>query len=161
MGITDSLKASGFVPEKSSEGEFKPLDGIYKVSFVTARKTKSQKDQTDQLQCEFKVVEVLEGDQSYSKFNEFRKYLALEGEKVADKKSGIPFIINALFTAGKEVDQSSDEALMQSITDALGTELYFRAWGWTPEDGDKAYQQFSVLKETVALKKAKKSAQPF
>jgi len=161
MSIVDKLKAAGFKAEKSTEGEYQPLEGTYKVSFVAAKKTPANDKGGEQLLCEFKVVETLDGTPSYSKFNEFKKYLALEGDNVADKKKGLPFIINALFTAGYEATGETDEALMESIQAALGTELYFRAWGWKPEDSDKSRQMFSVMKEDVALKKAKKAEARF
>ena len=104
------------------------------------------------LVVEFKVTETLEGNESKSKFNEFKKYLALEGEGATSEKKGLPWIINALFTAGYEVDMTSDEAVISSIQSALGTTIYFRAYGWKPEDADKSRQMFNVVKEEVALK---------
>ena len=161
MSIVDKLKASGFKAEKSTEGEYQPLEGTYKVNFVSAKKMPANEKGGEQLLVEFKVVETLDGQASYSKFNEFKKYLALEGEKELDPKKGIKFIINALFTAGYEVNQETDEIMFESIQAGLGTELYVRAWGWKPEDGDKARQMFSVMKEDVALKKANKTANRF
>lgn len=155
MGLVDMLKESGFKPEKSTDGEFKPLKGTYKVQFVKAEEKPANDKGGKQLQVEFKIAEVLAGDESHSKFNEFRKYLALEGDNATSKTKGIAFIINALFTAGVEVTAETDEALMEKIQNALGTELYVKAWGWKPEDGEKEYQQFSILKESVALKQAK------
>lgn len=161
MGIIDSLKANGFVPEKSTEGEFKALVGIYKVQFVKAEQRPANDKGPAQIQAEFKVIETIDGAASYSKFNEFRKYLAIEGDNVADKKKGIVWLINALFTAGYEVDKTSDEAMLTSIHSALGTELYVKAYGWTPEDGDKERQMFNVMKESVAIKKANKAGVGF
>ena len=154
MGLVDALKAAGFKAEKSVEGEFQPLEGIYKVQFVKTEEVVSQKDNSKQLRAEFKVAEALSGKDSTSKFNEFKKYLALEGNDAADKKKGVAWLINALFTSGYEVSGGTDEEMMASIQGALGTELYFKAWGWKPEDGDKTYQQFSVLKESIATKQA-------
>lgn len=159
MGIVDSLNAAGFKKEKSVEGEYVPLEGVYKVQFVKADVVKSQKTGEDQLQAEFKVTETLKGKESNSKYNEFRKYLSL-GAEAADKKKGVAWLINALFTAEVEVSTESDEAMIQGIQGALGATLYFKAWGWKPEDGEKAFQQFSVLKESVALKQADKN-RPF
>ena len=154
MSLVDALKKSGFKPEKSTDGEFQPLEGIYKTQFVKAEKIKSQKDNTDQLRVELKVSETLSGKDSNSKYSEFKKYLALEGEDATDKKKGVAWVINALFTSGVEVTGNTDEDLMQNIQNALGTEVYVKAWGWKPEDGDKTYQQFSILKEAIALKQA-------
>ena len=155
MSLVEKLKASGFKPEKSTDGEFMPLEGIYKAQFVKAEKVKSQKDNTEQLRVELKVSETLSGKDSTSKYSEFKKYLALEGDDATDKKKGVAWIINALFTAGVEVNADSDEKLMENIQGALGTDIYVKAWGWKPEDVDKTYQQFSVLKESIALKQAK------
>jgi len=154
MSLVESLKKAGFKAEKSTEGEFQPLEGIYKVQFVKAEATTSQKDNSKQLRAEFKVAESLSGKDSTSKFNEFKKYLAIEGDEAADKKKGVAWLINALFTSGLEITGNTDEEMLANIQGALGTELYFKAWGWRPEDGDKSYQQFSVLKESVAVKQA-------
>lgn len=154
MGLVDSLSKAGFKAEKSTEGEFQPLEGIYKVQFVKAEETTSQKDNSKQLRAEFKVAETLSGKDSNSKFNEFKKYLSMEGDEAADKKKGVAWLINALFTSGYEVSGTTDAEMLASIQSALGTELYFKAWGWRPEDGDKSYQQFSVLKESIAAKQS-------
>lgn len=155
MSLVDSLKNAGFKPEKSTEGEFKPLEGVYNTQFVKAEEKPANDKGGKQLQVEFKVVETLAGDiPKNSKFNEFKKYLAIEGENEADKKKGIPWIINALFTAGVEVSGTTDEELMASIQGAIGTNVYIRAYGFTPEDGDKSYQMIAVMKEAVAIKKA-------
>ncbi len=84
---------------------------------------------------EFTITETLAGKDSRSQFNEFKKYLALEGENATDKKKGLPWIINTLFTAGVEVSGATDEALLESIQGALGTTVYMRAYGWKPEEG--------------------------
>lgn len=153
MSFSEAMKASGFKAEKSSEGEFKPKKGTYRVQFVLADVVKSEKTQTDQLKVEFKIVETLEGDAAgNSKFNEFKKYLAMEGEDAISKKKGIPWIVNALFTAGYEVVGNSDAEMIESIKGALGTELYFKAYGFKPQDAERAYQMFNVMKEEVATK---------
>ena len=154
MSFVEAMKKAGFKPEKSSEGEFQPLEGIYKVQFVKAEQVTSTKDNSKQLRAEFKVSETLSGKDSNSKFNEFKKYLALEGDESVDKKKGVAWLVNALFTSGFEVTGATDEEQIASIQSALGTDLYFKAWGWRPEDGDKAFQQFSVLKEAIATKQA-------
>jgi len=154
MSLVDRLKESGFKPEKSTEGEFKPLEGVYATQFVKADEKEAKDKGGRQLQVELKITEVLAGSVSHSKYNEFRKYLQLEGDEAVDKKKGLPWIINALFTAGVEVSGGTDEELIQSIKDALGTMIYVRAYGFTPEDGDKSYQMFVVMKEDKAMKKA-------
>lgn len=153
MSFLEAMKASGFKAEKSSEGEFKPKKGTYRVQFVLADVVKSEKTQTDQLKVEFKIMETLEGDPAgNSKFNEFKKYLAMEGEDAVSKKKGMPWIINALFTAGYEVVGNNDAEVIESIKGALGTELYFKAYGFKPQDAERAYQMFNVMKEEVATK---------
>jgi len=160
MSFTQALTQSGFKKEKSTEGEFTPLEGFYKVQFVVAEQEVSKKTQEQQLRVEFKITETIQGSESNSKFNEFRRWLALEGEDVASNKKGIPFIINALFTAGVDVDTSNDAALIAAIEGALGTEMFVKAWGWTPEDGNRAFQSFVFMKEEIALKKAKAQEVP-
>lgn len=162
MGFTDALKAAGFKPEKSTEGEWQPYEGTYKVQFVKAEEVTSEKTNTKQLKVEFKIVETLDGKQHFDgQYNDFRKYLALEGEESTNKKKGIVWLINALFTVGKDVSGATDEETLANIQGALGSDLFFKAWGWKPEDGDKSMQMFSVLKEEVAMKKIKKATTPF
>ena len=154
MSLVDALKKSGFKPEKSTEGEFQPFEGVYKTDFVKADDRPANDKGGRCLVCEFKIAETLAGKDSHSKFNEFKKYVALEGDEAVDKKKGLPWIINALFTAGVEVSGDTDEALIESIQAALGTSVYIRAYGFKPEDADRSYQMFIVMKEDKALKKA-------
>lgn len=154
MSLVDALKNSGFKPEKSTEGEFQPFDGVYVTQFVKCEDRPANDKGGRSLVCEFKISEALAGKDSFSQFNEFKKYVALEGEKVADKKKGLPWIINTLFTAGVEVSGQTDEELLESIQGALGTTVYIRAYGFKPEDGDKTYQIFNAMKEEKAIKKA-------
>lgn len=154
MSIVNALKQSGFKPEKSTEGEFQPFDGVYVTTFVKAEDRPANDKGGRSLVVEFKISEALVGKDSFSQFNEFKKYLALEGDKVADKKKGLPWIINTLFTAGVEVSGNTDEELLQSIQNALGTTVYMRAYGFKPEDGEKTYQIFNSMKEDKAIKKA-------
>ena len=154
MSLVDALKKSGFKAEKSTEGEFQPFDGVYATQFVKADVMPANEKGGKSMRVEFKINEVLAGKESFSKFSEFKKYLALEGELATDKKKGIPFIINALFTAGVEVSGSTDEELISSIQEALGTTIYVRAYGFKPEDAEKTYQIFVVMKEDKAMKKA-------
>ena len=152
--LPDYLVNAGFKPTKSTEGEFKPLEGIYAVQFAKADEMPANDKGGKQLFVAFKIAETLFGDVSKSQYNEFKKYLALEGENKASDKKGIGWMVNALFTAGVEVSGTTEEELIASIQNALGTTLYVSARGWTPPDGDKAVQLFNVMKEAVALKKA-------
>lgn len=162
MSIADALNNSGFKKEKSTEGMFEPYEGTYKAVFSECEEVKSQKDGAQQLRVGFKIEETLDGRESTAKFPEFKKWLALEGDGSSDKKKGVAFIINTLFTSGYEVNTSGDDAsIIESIKAGLGTPVYVKAWGWQPEGGDKKYQQFSVLQEAVALKNVKKSSSPF
>lgn len=154
MSLVDALKKSGFKAEKSTEGEFQPFDGVYATQFVKADEMPASDKGGKSLLVGFKITETLAGKESFSKFNEFKKYLALEGDLATDKKKGIPFIINALFTAGVEVSGDTDEALIEAIKGALGTTVYVRAYGFKPEDGEKSFQIFIVMKEDKAIKKA-------
>lgn len=154
MSLVDALKKSGFKPEKSSEGDFQPFEGVYVTQFAKADDMPANDKGGRSLRVEFKITETLAGKDSRSQFSEFKKYLALEGEKAMDKKKGLPWIINALFTAGVEVSGQTDEELMESIQNALGTTVYVRAYSFKPEDADKAIQMFVVMKEDKAIKKA-------
>ena len=154
MSLVEMLKASGFKPEKSTEGEFQPFEGVYATQFVKADDMPANDKGGRSLLVGFKISETLVGKESRSQFNEFKKYLALEGEKAMDKKKGLPWIINALFTAGVEVSGNTDAELIESIQSALGTTVYVRAYGFKPEDAEKAIQMFVVMKEDKAIKKA-------
>ena len=154
MSLVDMLKQSGFKPEKNTEGEFPPFDGVYVTQFSGCKECPANEKGGKQLLVEFKTTETLAGRESKSKFAEFKKYLALEGDKATDKKKGVPFIINALFTSGVEVSGDTDEQLIENIQGALGTTCYIRAYGFKPEDSEKAYQMFSIMKEKEAIKKA-------
>ena len=154
--IVEKLKASGFKPEKSTEGEFQPLVGIYATQFVSAKVMPANDKGGKSLAVEFKIAETLSGKASASKFNEFKKYLALEGDEADSAKKGVKWILNTLFTAGIDVPLgNSDEELVENIQANLGTMVYVNAYSWKPEDSDKARQMFNVMKEEVALKKAK------
>lgn len=154
MSLVEMLKASGFKPEKSTEGEFQPFEGVYATQFVKADDMPANDKGGRSLLVGFKISETLVGKESRSQFNEFKKYLALEGEKAMDKKKGLPWIINALFTAGVEVSGNTDAELIESIQGALGTTIYVRAYGFKPDDAEKAIQMFVVMKEDKAIKKA-------
>ena len=165
MSLVDMLKQSGFKPEKNTEGEFPPFEGVYVTQFSGCKEFPANDKGGKQLLVEFKITETLAGRETKSKFAEFKKYLALEGDKATDKKKGIPFIINSLFTAGVEVSGETDEELISNIQGAMGATCYIRAYGFKPEDSEKTFQMFSVLKEKEALKKAeqikKKSGSAF
>ena len=152
--LPEYLVNAGFKPTKSTEGEFQPLEGIYAVQFAKADEMPANDKGGRQLYVAFKITETLSGKESKSQYNEFKKYLALEGEKATDKKKGIPWIINTLFTAGVEVSGNTDDELLESIQNALGTTVHMRAYGFKPEDGDKTYQIFNATKEDKAVKKA-------
>lgn len=154
MSLVDMLKQSGFKPEKSTEGEFQPFDGVYQTQFCKADVMPANEKGGKSLRVEFKITEVLAGKESFSKFSEFKKYLALEGDMATDKKKGVPFIINALFTAGLEISGATDDELIENIQGAIGTSVYVRAYGFKPEDAEKSFQIFLVMNEKAALKKA-------
>lgn len=154
MDLVKMLQESGFKPEKSTEGEFQPFDGVYITQFVKCEDKPANEKGGRCLVVEFKINEALAGKDSFSQFNEFKKYLALEGDKAVDKKKGLPWIINTLFTAGVEVSGQTEAELLESIQNALGTTVHMRAYGFKPEDGDKTYQIFNAMKEDKAVKKA-------
>lgn len=157
MSIVDSLnKGRMFKKEKSTEGEFRALKGIYHVTFVKQEQVEGRDGGPMALRAEFKVVETLSGTDSYAKFPEFRKFYIIEGEGAGDKKKGIGALLNALFTAGIDVSTESDEVMFEGIKQSLGADMYVSARGWTPDDSDKEVQLFNFMKETVAIKKAEK-----
>lgn len=158
MGLVDQLKSAGFKPEANTDGEFKPLKGTYKASVVALRPEKDTKNKDAKFYLlELKPQEALEGDAFGDKMT-FRKRYYMDGDKAADN---LKDMLNALFTAGIELDTASDEALEASFEKAINKTVYLRAWGWKPDGKDSTYQMFSIIKEKVAEKKKSTAALPF
>ena len=156
-GITDALRAAGFMPEESKDGEWEPYKGTYKVQ-CTVLRPETADDGSEFIQSEYKVMETLAGDQIRdSKFADFRKRYYLSGEKA---EQNLKNLINDFFTMGIQLDYSSDEALKASLPNAIGAEGYLRGWAWTPE-GKGPQQSFVIQKAKVALKRKDSTVAPF
>lgn len=181
MGLVDDLKAIGFKASVSTEGEWQPYDGYYKVAMTAFEVKDTKKDGTPCKKyalAEFKIEQTLVGKspKEGATRNEFSKFIALEGEQAMDKKKGLPLIINAIFTAdGSDVIGKTDEETFANIQNKIGLSFFVHAfhgktWKMTGEDasGKKLFeedkeaapkQDFSFVKEAVAMKKAE--AVPF
>lgn len=158
--LTDQLKALGFKPEANTDGEFKPLVGTYAATIQTLRsEIDTKNDNAKFYQLEIKPNEVIEGETFGEKFLFKRRYY-VDGDKAAEN---LKKLINDMFTAGVELDTSSDAALEASFEKAIGAACYVRSWGWTPKDKTSPTQMFVIQKAAVAEKKraTSTSAIPF
>jgi len=127
MGITENLKAAGYVQEKSTEGDRPILKGIYKVMFVEGKLQEPNQYGHSYL-AKFKIVETLSGKESKSAFPEFAGFYDV-AEKAADDKKGIAKLLNGFFSVGIKVDTSSDDALYASLAEQVGSaELYVKGF---------------------------------
>jgi hypothetical protein len=167
MGISDVLKAGGFVPEKSAVGDKPILKGIYKALFVEG-KVNEPNQYGQSYVAKFKVTEVLAGTKSNSQFPEFVGFYAIDEANALSAKKGIKKLINGFFSVGKTVDTSSDEALYGSLDALKGSaEVYVSAYkkkamkqdgngGWVENTEADAKQDFAFLTEKNAMKEAEK-----
>ena len=170
MSITDALK--DYVPEKSTVGERPIYKGVYKVSFFDVAYM-ADNGYGDSIYAQFKIDEdgVLSGDKTFSKFPEFKPYFGCSPEKINNKKSGLAKLLDGFFSVGVDVDKSSDEKLMESLTSLKGTTMYINAWkakkqkkdgdNWIEDPDGGSVQKFVFMTEKNALAKAKKSEVPF
>lgn len=176
MSIVEQMRLAGFKPTVSTEGEWQPYDGYYKVALASFEVKDTKKDGSPCPKfglAEFKIEETLSGraPKEGTTRNEFSKFISLEGEQAVNKKKGLPFILNAIFTAdGSDCIGATDEATFENIKNKIGLSFYIHAfvgktWKLTGEDAsgkklfeeDKeasAKQDFSFVKEAVARKKA-------
>jgi hypothetical protein len=168
MGVVDSLKAGGWKPTANEDGEFKPLKGTYACAIITLRPEVDEKNgNAKYYQLELKPAEVLEGDEFGEKFT-FRKRVYYDGEKAA---KNVGDLLDDLFTAGVELDTTSDEAMEASFEKAIGQTAYVRAWGWKPtkdmkgndipEADQKARQMWVIQQASVAKKKRSSTSHGF
>jgi len=166
MGITDSLKAAGWVPEKSTVGDRQIMKGIFKCLFVDW-KQEEDKGYGVQISGQFKIVETLVGTDSRSSFPEFRGYYKTEGEASGSKRNGLAKLLNGFFSVGKNVDTSTDEAFVESLNGLKGSaEVYIKGYEekprkqvdgtWVEDEGGDLKQGFTFLTEKNALKEAEK-----
>lgn len=175
MSLVEMMKAAGFKPTVSTEGEWQPYNGYYKVALQSFEVKDTKKDGTPCAKyaiAEWKIEETLSGraPREGATRAEFSKFISLEGEQALNKKKGLPFIINAIFTAcGEDVVGADDSTTFANIQNKIGLSMYLHAfngktWVKTGEENGKptftedteapAKQDFSFVKEAVARKKA-------
>ena len=162
MNITDSLKADGWKPSASTDGEFKPLAGTYACEIMVLRPEVDKKNgDAKYYQLEVKPKELIAGDEFGEKFT-FRKRFYVDGEKAAEN---LKEMLNLLFTAGIELDTTSDEVMEADFGSAIDKPIYVRSWGWTPtpKDGQepRALQMWVAQKAGVAEKKRSTASHAF
>lgn len=167
MGITDILKASGFVPEKSTVGDKPILKGIYKVMFVDG-KLNEPNQYGHSYTAKFKVTETLAGNDSRSSFPEFVGFFAVDESNAMSAKRGIKKLLNGFCSVGISIDTSSDEAMFASLDAQKGSaELYVSGYkkkamkqdgagGWIENTEADAKQDFAFMTEKNAKKEAEK-----
>lgn len=175
MSLVEMMKQAGFKPTVSTEGEWQPYEGYYKVAFQSFEVKDTKKDGTPCNKygiAEFKIEETLSGrsPKEGATRAEFSKFISLAGEQAINKKKGLPFIVNAIFTAdGTDVMGADDDSTFANIQNKIGLSMYLHAFkgktwiagevvdGKTTFTEDKeapAKQDFSFVKEAVARKKA-------
>jgi len=175
QSLVEMMKAAGFKPTVSTEGEWQPYNGYYKVAFQNFEVKDTKKDGTPCAKyaiAEWKIEETLSGraPKEGATRAEFSKFISLEGEQALNKKKGLPFIVNAIFTAdGSDVMGADDATTFANIQNKIGLSMYLHAFngktwiagevvnGKTTFTEDKeapAKQDFSFVKEAVARKKA-------
>lgn len=178
MDVIEMMKNAGFTPSVVTEGEWQPYEGVYKVSLTNFEVKDTKKDGTPCNKyglAEFKIIETLKGREPREGTTrpEFSRFITLTGEEkqVLNKKKGLPFLVNAIFTAdGTDVMGSNEDETYQNIQNKIGLEFFVNAfkgktWKYVGDDEsgkaqyeeDKeapAKQDFSIIKEAVALRKA-------
>lgn len=170
MGVTDLLKAAGFVPEKSAVGDKPILKGVYKVMFVDG-KLNEPNQYGQSYNAKFKVVETLAGNDSRSGFPEFSGFFGVDEATANSAKKGIKKLLNGFFSVGITLDTSSDEALYTSLDNQKGSaELYVSGYkkkamknlgtkdspNWVENAEADAKQDFAFMTEKNARKEAEK-----
>lgn len=174
MGVTDILKAAGFVPEKSTAGDRPILKGVYKVLFVEG-KVNEPNQYGQSYTAKFKVVEKLSGTDSRSSFPEFVGFFAIDEANANSAKKGIKKLINGFFSVGITLDTTSDETLYASLDAQKGSaEVYVSGYKkramkqvdgeWVANEDAEAKQDFAFLTkinaEREAAKQIKKDGHP-
>lgn len=169
MGVTDILKQAGYTPEKSTVGDKPILKGVYKAMFVEG-KVNEPNQYGQSYTAKFKVTECLAGTDSRSQFPEFVGFFAIDEVNANSAKKGIKKLLNGLFSVGKSVDTSSDEAMYASLDSLKGSaEVYVSGYkkkamkqdgqgGWVENPDADAKQDFAFLTEKNAIKEAEKIA---
>lgn len=166
MSITGNLKQAGYQPEKSTAGDKPILKGVYKCQLVEWKEDKEAKF-GPQVSAAFKVVERLSGSESKSRFPEFKGYYSTAEDKINSKRSGLAKLLNGFFSVGANVDTSTDEAFVESMTGHVGsTEVYIKGYEkkphkevngeWVDNPEGDIKQDFTFMTEKNALKEAEK-----
>lgn len=166
MSLAEKLAQAGFKPEASTEGEWTPYNGTYRCSWKTLRVEHDEKNQSNFVQAEWEIEEVLTGDMKReSKYPAFRKRFYLDfDDPTEDQVNNAKDLANMVFTAtGLELDYTDQQHFIAVAEKVIGQDVYIRSWGWTPdkdvkgnilsEDQKKTIQQFRVMKKAVAEKK--------
>ena len=174
MSLEDKLKAKGFKPEASDDGEWKPYIGTYKCSFKTLRVERDEKNACDFIQLELDIVEHIAGDAKRdSKFPAFKKRYYIDFDNPTDDHvENFEKLSKVVFTGtGLELSSTNKQSFIASAGQVIGKTVYIRAYGWTPEkdmsgneipeDKRKTNQMWTAQKEAVAEKKRSAESMPF
>lgn len=155
--ITDSLRQNNWKPEASSDGEFKPLVGTYLTAITALRPDVDKKNNNAKFyELEVKPKEKIDGDEFSERFS-FKKRFYVDGDKAAEK---LKDMLNILFTAGVELDLTSDASMEADFNKAIGKSLHVRSWGWT-NDAGKQIQMWVAQKAGIAEKKRNAGSHAF
>lgn len=166
MSITSALKDAGFEAKPSTVGDKVILVGIYKCLFVDYKNEPEGKF-GPQLMAKFQITDKLSGMDSFTTFPQFTGYYKTDAANVT-KRGGLGKLLDGFKSVGKVVDQSSDEAMFESLDNLKGSaEVYIQgkvkkpikqdesgAWVANPDGEDK--QDFSFLTQKNAMKMAAK-----
>ena len=147
----DELK--NFKPEEiNDENEFKPLKGAYTCRIEKFEHKQGISERTgkeyDFYGLRLQVTETMEGDKGDNRFLD---------KIYRNDNEGIKKLLNDMFTAGIEIDRSSEQALDASLGTTKDKLVKIRAWVWTPEkdmagnlipeDQRVSRQQLKIIKE--------------
>ena len=142
--------------EVKDDNEFKPLKGSYvcRVAKLTHNIGTSQKDGNpyDFYSLNMQVVETIDGDKGEN------RYL---NKRYQNNNDSLKKMMNDLFTAGIEFNNTSREEFDLSLTNAIDKQVRLRAWSWTPEKtmGGEPIpeEQRTPIQFTKIIKEFKKS----
>lgn len=127
MNVTDALKAAGYKPEKSTIGDKFIFTGVYRCSFFDCA-AMEDKGYGPSTYAQFKVQETLAGDESSSKFPEFKGYFDM-GKNIASKRKGLAKLLNGFFSVGIDIDTND---VIASLTSHKGADVFIKAYKQEP-----------------------------
>ena len=152
---------SGFTPEKPTEDvDFAPLKGGYVARVDKIERVQGTSDrgnEYDFYSLNLQITETIEGDQGNNRY--LRKtYSAIDGA-FSTAEENLKRLVQDLFTAGIEVDKSSQESFDASLANAKDKLVHVRCWHKKNKE-DNAIQYVKVVKELNVKDdgKAKKDA---